>query len=352
MGRLGRGGAAGGRRRGRTRPNEESRRRSSQRRALLFPSICSFRIPSSFPQRRRAAAGPILSAHAGHGGGAGSGGALRRGRGKMGRGGLGRLDTQGKLATSISNKRRPSRSAPGAHGPHTGASTQVRLQGRIPALGRRGRAGRRRRLHRSSFAQHHRRTPSPLPCEWRRVATRIRPRHMLAAGGAGSARGGGGDPRLSPPPALDSAGATAPARRGCTPEHDCAVAGVEATTLHVCTRWRRRAAAVAAARRRRRRPLEWVPWRPFGGSPLPPHECCEGPRATFAVLPHCRLPPYPPIRVAPSATRRSAGPPGHPFPTNPTPPVQTTDPNTSTRTFIDETHVRYIQTHHSMQADA
>lgn len=263
-----------------------------------------------------------------------------------------RLDAQGKLRTGARDKKRASGSAAVDHCPHTAGSRRVRRRGQIRVLGRRGRAGRRRRLHRSSFAQHHRRTPSPLPCEWRRVATRIRPRHMLAAGGAGSARGGGGDPRLSPPPALDSAGATAPARRGCTPEHDCAVAGVEATTLHVCTRWRRRAAAVAAARRRRRRPLEWLPWRPFGGSPLPPHECCEGPRATFAVLPHCRLPPYPPIRVAPSATRRSAGPPGHPFPTNPTPPVQTTDPNTSTRTFIDETHVRYIQTHHSMQADA
>lgn len=85
----------------------------------------------------------------------------------------------------MSNRKRPSGSATDAHGPHTAASSQVRLQGRIPALGRGGRAGRRRRLRPSSVAQHHRRTPSPLPCEWRRVATRIRPRHMLAAGALG-----------------------------------------------------------------------------------------------------------------------------------------------------------------------
>jgi hypothetical protein len=55
-----------------------------------------------------------------------------------------------------------------------------------------------------------------------------------------------------------------------------------------------------------------------GRSSLPAF--CGGPWVTFAVLGHCSLPPYPPIRVALNAMRRSPDPPGPSFPTNPTPP--------------------------------
>ena len=98
-------------------------------------------------------------------------------------GGVRRLDTRGKQGRDTSNKKRASRSATDAPTHHTAASTQVLLQGRIPALGRRGRAGRCRRLHRFSFARLHPCTHPPLPCEWRRVPTGIRPRHLLAARG-------------------------------------------------------------------------------------------------------------------------------------------------------------------------
>ena len=97
-------------------------------------------------------------------------------------GGVERLDTRGKQGRDTSNQKRASRSATDAPTHHTAASTQVLPQGRIPALGRRGRAGRCRRLHRFPFARLHPCTHPPLPCEWRRVPTRIRPRHLLAAG--------------------------------------------------------------------------------------------------------------------------------------------------------------------------
>ena len=100
-------------------------------------------------------------------------------------GGLERLQAQGKRGRDTSNKEQALRSAAEAQSPPTAASTRVQLQGRIPALGRRGRGGRCRRLHPSSFARLYPCTPPPLPCEWRRSATRIRPRHLLAAGGRG-----------------------------------------------------------------------------------------------------------------------------------------------------------------------
>ena len=63
---------------GAPRTDEELRCRSRKRRPLLFPLRRSFPIPSGFPQRRRAAAGPIPSAHGGRGGGAGGGGSVLR----------------------------------------------------------------------------------------------------------------------------------------------------------------------------------------------------------------------------------------------------------------------------------
>lgn len=97
--------------------------------------------------------------------------------------GVERLDTRGKQGGDTSNKIRASESATGAPTGHTAASSRVPLGDPIPALGRRGRAGRCRRLHRFSFARLHPRTHPPLPCEWRRAPTRIRPRHLLAARG-------------------------------------------------------------------------------------------------------------------------------------------------------------------------
>ncbi len=67
----------------RQRADEESRRRPRKRRPLLFPLSCLLPTPSSFPQRRRAAAGRIPSAHGGRGGGAGSGGSGRWGGGEV-----------------------------------------------------------------------------------------------------------------------------------------------------------------------------------------------------------------------------------------------------------------------------
>lgn len=54
---------------GAARTGEGLRCRSRMRRPFLFPLSCTFPIPSGFPQRRRAAAGPIPSAHGGRGGG-------------------------------------------------------------------------------------------------------------------------------------------------------------------------------------------------------------------------------------------------------------------------------------------
>ena len=267
---------------------------------------------------------------------------------------LERLQAQGKRGRDTSNKKQALRSATEAHSPPTVASTRVQLQGRIPALGRRGRGGRCRRLHPSSFARLHPCTPPPLPCEWWCAATGIRPRHLLAAGGggAGSACGGSRSRRPSPTKALDLSGATALARRRCTPEHDCGVAEAAPLVLHASTLRRGRAAAVAAARRRLRSPLASGPCRTFGGSLLPPHALCGGIWVTFAVPLHCRLPPYPPIRVAASAMRRAPDRPGHSFPSNPATPCRTPHPATNTLALIDETHVRDIETQNSMQGDA
>jgi len=172
-------------------------------------------------------------------------------------------------------------------------------------------------------------------------------------GGAGSARGGSRDRRPSPTTALDSAGATALARRRCTPEHDCGVAEAAPLVLHASTLRRGRAAAVAAARWRLRSPLASAPCHTFGGSLLPPHALCGGIWVTFAVPLRCRLPPYPPpIRLAASAMRRSPDRPGHSFPSNPTTPCRTPHPATNTLALIDETHVRDIETQPSMQRDA
>jgi hypothetical protein len=66
---------------GAPRTDEELRCRSETRRPLLFPLSRSFPIPSSFPQRRRAAAGPIPSAHGGRGGGRAGAAAQRHRRG-------------------------------------------------------------------------------------------------------------------------------------------------------------------------------------------------------------------------------------------------------------------------------
>jgi len=242
----------------------------------------------------------------------------------------------------MSNRKRPSGSATDAHGPRSVPSSPARKRGPVPGLGRCGRCPPLGRPHPSSFARPHRGIHPSLPCEWRRAATRIRPPPLLAAGGAGSARGGGGGRQPSPVPAPDSAGATAQARRRCTPEHDCAVAGTAGVVLHVCTRRRRGAAAVAAAAAALAAPTRRVPVAAFAGSHLAPHACCGGSWSTFAVLSYGGLPPYPPIRVAPSAMPRPPARPGHPFPSNRTPPCRPPQPHIDTHKFIDETHVRYI----------
>ena len=292
---------------------------------------------------------------------AGSGGAhslrTRRARRKGGRrrrwaegrrrwrggGGLGRLATQGKLGTSISNGKRPSRSAADAHGPGSVPSSPARKRCPIPGLGRCGRCRPLRRPHPSSFARLHRGIHPSLPCEWRRATTRIRPLGLLAAGSAGGAHGGGGDPRLSPLPELDPLGATAQARQGGTPEHVRGAGGPAAVVLRVYDL--RRGGRLQSQRRRRRwrrMATRGVRVAAFAGSQLAPHACCGGPWSTFAVASRGGLPPYPPIRVAPSAMPRSPARPGHPFPSNLTPPVRHQQQAANTHQVIDETHVRYI----------
>lgn len=134
-------------------------------------------------------------------------------------------------------------------------------------------------------------------------------------------------------------------RQGGTPEHGGGAGGTAAVVLRVDDL--RRGGRLQSQRRRRRwARRRWatrgVPMAAFAGSQLAPHACCGGPRSTFAVLPHCRLPPYPPIRVAPSAMPRSPARPGHPFPANLTPPVRHQQQAANTHQVIDETHVRYI----------
>jgi len=162
----------------------ESRRRSSKRQLLSFSLSCSSLIPSRSRHGWRLAAAPFPFAVGGRGGRAAR---RRRRRGSEARrrgGGVERLDAQGKLRTGARDKKRASGSAAVDHCPHTAGSRRVRRRGQIRVLGRKGRAGRRRRLHRSSFARLHPRTPPPLPCEWRRAPRGIRPPHLLAAGGS------------------------------------------------------------------------------------------------------------------------------------------------------------------------
>ena len=126
-----------------------------------------------------------------------------------GGGGLGRLATQGKLGTSISNGKRPSRSAADAHGPGSVPSSPARKRCPIPGLGRCGRCRPLRRPHPSSFARLHRGTHPSLPCEWRRATTRIRPLGLLAAGALGGGSGRRSGPRDR------TGGCTRPTRRHC-----------------------------------------------------------------------------------------------------------------------------------------
>lgn len=226
-----------------------------------------------------------------------------------------RLDAQGKLRTGTSNKKRASGSASVDPCLPTAGSRRVRRRGRIRVLGHRGRAGRCRRLHPSSFARLHPRTPPPLPCEWRRAPTRIRPRRLLAAGGAGSARGGGGGRGPSPARAPDSAGAAALARQGCTPEHDCAVGRTAVIVLHVCTRWRREAAAVAAAAAAAaRRPLACVPALPSAGRCSSPTRVVEAHGSLLLSSSIAGSPPTPPFGLR---RVRCDGRPAHPDPPSP-----------------------------------
>ena len=126
-----------------------------------------------------------------------------------GGGGLGRLTTQGKLGTSISNGKRPSGSAADAHGPRSVPSSPARKRYPIPGLGRCGRCRPLRRPHPSSFARLHRGTHPSLPCEWRRATTRIRPLGLLAAGALGGGSGRRSGPRDR------TGGCTRPTRRHC-----------------------------------------------------------------------------------------------------------------------------------------
>ena len=179
MGQAGRrADGAGGRR-----AKVESWSRSSKRRPLSFSLSCSSPTPTRLLQRWRLAAVPVPPQSVGAAGGRARrrrrGGSEARRRG----GGVERLDALGKLRTGARSKKRASGSAAVDSGLLTAGSRRVRRRGRIRVLGRRGRAGRCRRPHPSSFARFHLRTHSPLPCEWRRAPTRIRPRPLLAAGG-------------------------------------------------------------------------------------------------------------------------------------------------------------------------
>ena len=318
MGQAGRrADGAGGRR-----AKVESWSRSSKRRPLSFSLSCSSPTPTRLLQRWRLAAVPVPPQSVGAAGGRARrrrrGGSEARRRG----GGVERLDAQGKLRTGARSKKRASGSAAVDSGLLTAGSRRVRRRGRIRVLGRRGRAGRCRRPHPSSFARLHPRTHSPLPCEWRRAPTRIRPRPLLAAGGRWQRpwrrRGPRGVTGLC----------TRLSRRHCsgtTKGHPGArlrgrgAGGDHLSRLHPV------AAAGGCSRSGGGGGTAATGVRPpptFGGSQLPPHACCGGPWSTFAVLLHCRLPPYPPIRVAPSATRPSPDPPGRSFPSNPTPRAQ------------------------------
>ena len=327
MGQAGRraDGAAG------RRAKVESRRRSSKRQLLSFSLSCSSLIPSRSRHGWRLTAAPFPFAVGGRGGRAAR---RRRRRGSEARrrgGGVERLDAPWKVAHGCKRQETSIGVSGGrplpSHGRVEASAAERPDSGAGPQRPRRSPSSSAPVLLRAAPSPH----PSPAPL---RVATR-------AEGDSASPPVGGGGQPGAPVAAAEAEGrhrpvhATQPAP---LLRHD---GGAPLSTTARSRGWRRPpfmsalggggGRQLAAARRRRRRPLEWLPCRPFGGSQLPPHECCEGPRVTFAVLPHCRLPPYPPIRVAPRATRRSAGPPGHPFPTNPTPPVQTTDPNTSTR---------------------
>ena len=309
MGQAGRrADGAGGRR-----AKVESWSRSSKRRPLSFSLSCSSPTPTRLLQRWRLAAVPVPPQSVGAAGGRARrrrrGGSEARRRG----GGVERLDALGKLRTGARSKKRASGSAAVDSGLLTAGSRRVRRRGRIRVLGRRGRAGRCRRPHPSSFARLHPRTHSPLPCEWRRAPTRIRPRPLLAAGGRWQRpwrrRGPRGVTGLC----------TRLSRRHCsgtTKGHPGArlrgrgAGGDHLSRLHPvaaaggCSRSGGGGGAAATGVR---------PPPTFGGSQLPPHACCGGPWSTFAVLLHCRFPPTPPrvpkLDRAPSAFSRFLFPP-------------------------------------------
>ena len=331
---------------GAARTGEGLRCRSEKQRPLLFPLSCTFPIPSGFPQRWRSAAGPALSAHGGRGGGrAGAAAQAQRRGGEEARRRRGATGCTRKVAHGCKQRETSIGVSGGRPLPSHGwleASAAERSDSRAGSLRPLGSLS-------SSPGVLLRTAPSPHPfLAPLRVATRddeFSASRPVGGGGAGSGHGGGGDPRLSPLPELDSAGATAQARQGGTPEHVRGAGGPAAVVLRVDDL--RRGGRLQSQRRRRRwARRRWatrgLPVAAFAGSQLAPHACCGGPRVTFAVLPHCRLPPYPPMRVAPSAMPRSPARPGHPFPANLTPPVRHQQQATNTHAVIDETHVRYI----------
>jgi hypothetical protein len=133
-------------------------------------------------------------------------------------------------------------------------------------------------------------------------------------GAAGSARGGGSGGGLSPVSARDSAGATAPARRGGTPDHDRAVGEAAAIVLRVYTSRRQRA---AAGRRRRRRPSRrrlGCPAAPSAGRCSLHRRAVEAHGSLLLSSPIAGPPPTPPFESSRMRCDRRPAPPATPSP--------------------------------------
>ena len=279
----------------RQRADEESRRRSRKRRPLLFPLSCSLPTPSSFPQRRRAAAGRIPSAHGGRGGGAGGGGRVRWGGGEVRTRRTGPAGHQRKVGHEHEQQETAIGISHGCSWPSHGRLEPSAAAGPDSCVG-----SRRPRWSPSSSAPVLRRAapsphPFPAPLRVASCGDEDSASTHVGGGGAGRAHGGGGDPRLSPPPALDSAGATAHRRRGCTPEHVRGAGGPAAIGLHVCAL--RRGGRLQSRRRRRRwrRPLAASVWLPSPGRTSLPTRAVEAHGALSLCHPAAASPPTPPF---------------------------------------------------------
>ena len=295
-GRGGKGAGAARAARLRLRVDEESRRRSRKRRPLLFPLSCSFPIPSSFPQRRRAAAGPIPSAHGGRGGGAGGGGSVLR----VGGGGEEAADWGGwphkeswarASATGNGHRDQPRMHTGLARCPRAQRGNGTRFLGWVAAAAAVPFVVPTRPPSHGSIAAPIPRSPASGDARRRgfgRLTCRRRGRWEAARGGA---RGRG----TGPVAALDPLGATAHRRRGCTPEHVRGAGGPAAIDLRVCAL--RRGGRLQSQRRRRRwrRPLAESLWLPSPGRTSLPTRAVAAHGALSLCNPAAASPPTPPF---------------------------------------------------------